>query len=283
MTGQAEKPALIVSLTPALQETRVVDRLRVGDVNRCRSVTRSDAGKGVNVARVIEQLGGRAVLTGFGKGVPVRVCVTIRDEATGAVTELVEEAPLPAPDVWRAFYRQYDRQVKRTGYVVMCGALMPGAPANVYAKLAAAASCPVIIDSQREPLLRVLRHRPFLVKLNAHELQNTLGKAGPGELLKRGALNVLVTDGAKGARLVTPAGKWDYRPPRIKPVNPIGSGDAVTAGIVVGLQRGQELPEAVRLGIACGTANALTPTSGYVVVRDVRRLLREVESRSRTL
>ena len=222
-------------------------------------------------------------LVGFRNDAPGRVCVTIRDEATGRVTELVEEAPLPKPGEWRAFYRQYDRLVKRAGLVAISGALMPGAPADVYAKLCAAAKKPVIIDSQREPLLRALRHRPLLAKLNVHELENTLGKtpvvAGARQLIERGAGNVLVTHGAKGAWLVTPAAVWFFTPPRIQPVNPIGSGDAVTAGIVVGFLRGAELPEAVRLGIACGAANALTPTSGQVIPGDVRRLLPAVKLR----
>ncbi len=279
MREQVEKIALCVGLTPTVQDTRVVARLQVGEVNRCRSVIRTISGKGVNVARVIETLGGHVELVGFGNAAPRRVCVTIRDEATGDITELVEEAPLPKPGEWRALYRDFNRLVRCASHVAISGALMPGAPADVYAKLIAASPCPVIIDSQREPLLRALRFRPYLVKLNVHELKATLGTGGARELMQRGAQNVLVTDGARGARLVTPGGMWLYTPPKIKPVNPIGSGDATTAGIVVGLQRGQELPEAVKLGIACGAANALTATSGEVVPRDVRRLLPEVSLR----
>lgn len=292
------KTVLCVGLTPALQDTRVVDRLRLGDVTRCRSVTYSLAGKGVNVARILRQLGARALVTGFAGGdtgrlfladpagryirtaAPTRVCVTIREETTGRVTELVGEAALPAPREWRAFYRLFDRLARRADVVVISGALMPGAPANVYAKLCAATTGPVVIDSQREPLRAALRYRPWLAKLNAHELENTLGPTpilpGARRLLELGAQNVLITHGPRAAWLVTPSGAWRIRPPKIQAVNPIGSGDAVTAGLVTAWLRGETLPDAVRFGIACGAANALTPTAGDVDPRAARRLLRQV-------
>jgi fructose-1-phosphate kinase PfkB-like protein len=114
------------------------------------------------------------------------------------------------------------------------------------------------------------------------ELGRTLGRpvrserdvwGGARRLLERGAQHVLVTAGARGAWLVTPSQMWRYHSPRLQAVNPIGSGDAVTAGIASGLLRGQPLCEAVRLGIACGAANALTSQAGTLVPRDVRRLL----------
>jgi tagatose 6-phosphate kinase len=55
-------------------------------------------------------------------------------------------------------------------------------------------------------------------------------------------------------------------------VNPVGSGDAMTAGICRGLDQRRPHPEAVRLGLACGAANALTRAAGDVVPADVRRI-----------
>ena len=66
-------------------------------------------------------------------------------------------------------------------------------------------------------------------------------------------------------------------PPRIKPVNPIGSGDAFTAGLVSRLVRGDDLGEACRWGTAAGTANALTPMPGEVNQDDVERLIGEIQ------
>jgi tagatose 6-phosphate kinase len=73
--------------------------------------------------------------------------------------------------------------------------------------------------------------------------------------------------------------KWVVTPPVVAAVNPIGSGDAMMAGIATALDRGQAMVEAVRFGVACGAANALTATSGEVRRADVMRLLRRVTVR----
>jgi len=303
---------LCVGLTPALQEIRQFTRFVPGAVNRATAVTHSAAGKGVNTARILHTLGAPALATGFLGGdtgrlildslrrwgvrhdfvrVPerTRVCVTVLDAATGQTTELVEEARYPSRQAWNSFDCRYARLSRRAAMVVLSGALMPGAPVTTYRRLVKlAGSVPVIIDSQKEPLRRVLPLRPFIAKLNVHELENTLGRPlraepailrGACELLAAGAQHVVLTHGAAGAWLVTPTGTWHYRPPRIRAVNPIGSGDAVTAGIAFGLWKNRPLVEAVRLGVACGTANALTQEVGDVRVADVRRLVPRVRAK----
>jgi fructose-1-phosphate kinase PfkB-like protein len=47
----------------------------------------------------------------------------------------------------------------------------------------------------------------------------------------------------------------------------------MAAGIVTGVLRGQDVPEACRLGTACGVANAMVPVSGYLRREDVERVL----------
>lgn len=297
---------LCVGLSPAFQEIRPFPRFAPGTVNRSRVVTRAAAGKGVNTARVLRALGGPALATGFLGGdtgrlllrdldrwrvrhdfvrVPdrTRVCVTVLDETTGEATELVEEARSPGRQAWDDFDRRFNRLRRRSSLILLSGALMPGAPADTYRQLVKlAGTVPVIIDSQQLALLRALPLRPLIAKLNVRELENTLGRKlradaarlrGAKELLAAGAQNVVLTHGAAGAWLVRPTGAWQYRPPRLKAVNPIGSGDAMTAGIAFGLWKGRSLVEAVRLGVACGAANALTLTAGHVRLADVRRLL----------
>ena len=301
------KSILCIGLTPALQELREFKSFQLGEVNRSPAIHRSVAGKGPNVARVLRQLGGQPVLLGFVGGEtgrfittnlrregvaeklirtnqPTRICTTLFDHATGTITELVEESQLPNRVAWQQFFRTLELSLKQARYVVIAGALMPGANPEIYRKIAQR-SGPVIIDSQRAPLLGVLEFRPLIAKLNVHELENTLGRkfpnekrilAGARELIAAGAQHVVVTHGAAGAWLVTGDQAWHYQPPRLQPVNPIGSGDAVTAGICRQLEQGIALPAAVRYGVACGAANALTLIAGTVELPTVRRLFRQV-------
>jgi 1-phosphofructokinase family hexose kinase len=305
---KTETRILCVGLTPAVQEIRHFDALAVGEVNRARRVIRSPAGKGPNVAHVLKALGARPMLVVFAGGhtgemflghmgrigvacdivgtkAPTRVCVTLIEGSTGRTTELVEESSLPTAAEWRRFQSAYNRLVKSAGVVTLAGALMPGAPESTYRHMAAVAhrnGAAVLIDSQGRPLLQALAEKPLLAKLNVAELQKTLGRkmdsaekilSGARKLAALGAENVLVTHGAKGAWLATSEDAWRYSSPRVPSCNPIGSGDAVTAGIAFALGRGDTLVEAVRLGIACGAANVLTPTPGTVRKTDVKRLL----------
>lgn len=302
---------LCVGLTPAVQDIRVLGSIAMGEVNRCASVDRSPAGKGTNVAHVLRTLGHAPLLTGFVGGesgnlyeaqidrlgirtafvrtaAPTRVCVTLIERDTGRITELVEESALPSAREWRAFHLTFGKLLRHARLVTLTGALMPGAPPALYRDLAALAAkrrVPVLIDSQKAPLLQTLPQRPLLAKLNVHELENTLAArlasptailAGARRLMNKGARHVLVTNGGDGAWLVTPEAAWHYPAPKVKVCNPIGSGDAVTAGVALGLVRGQPIAEAIRLGLACGSANVLTPKPGLVRPADVRRLLSKI-------
>jgi fructose-1-phosphate kinase PfkB-like protein len=93
-------------------------------------------------------------------------------------------------------------------------------------------------------------------------------------LLKNGPQYAVITDGAKSVNVSEKPGQTltMLKPPRVAAKNPIGSGDAMMAGIAVGLMRGKSVLDAVRLGVACGAANAMTAEPGLVRLTDVKRL-----------
>jgi tagatose 6-phosphate kinase len=99
------------------------------------------------------------------------------------------------------------------------------------------------------------------------------------ELGERGAQRVVVTADKDSTLAFDGTSFWRIIAPQIRAVNPIGSGDAFTAGLVWRLLGGEDLGEACRWGSAAGAANALTPMPGEVNREDVGRLEREVEVR----
>lgn len=311
MTNATRHPVLCVGLTPALQRTIRFSNLRVEAVNRATAVTTTAAGKAVNVARVLRTLDRMVRLTGFlggstGEAVrtevealgvethcavtaaPTRICQTLINERTGEVTELVEETPLPQPREWDDFMRRYAALLQGTSLVVLSGTLMPGAARDVYHDLVAraeTAGIPVLIDSHGEPLTLALRAKPWLVKLNAEELEQTCNAAFNSDeslvsaaraLLGEGARAVLITRGEKASVFVQGDAAHTIRPPRIDPLNPIGSGDSVAAGIVDAHLRGDPLVKAVCFGMACGAANALTEWPGHLHRTDIERIRPEM-------
>lgn len=308
---------LCVGLTPCLQRTLFFDRFTPGAVNRAVSVRETASGKAVNVARVGAALGVPATVLGFvggetgkrfvqfldGSGLehrliecaaPTRICQTLVDRARadGSVTELVEEAVLPDPDAWRAFDHLFRATVASpdVGLVVISGSPPPGSASDIYhrsIRIARDFRIPVLLDSQKSYLLEALAARPWCVKLNREELAASIGRAmdseaalreGVGELRNRGGEHVMITDGPNPALVAAGRELYTVEPPVLNQViNPIGSGDALSAGIAVGTLRGFAFPEAVRLGMACGAANALTDTAGVVEAERVHQFFERTE------
>jgi fructose-1-phosphate kinase PfkB-like protein len=93
------------------------------------------------------------------------------------------------------------------------------------------------------------------------------------KLLDLGAQNAVITLGADGAIASDGTHFWRIKPPAVKAVNSVGSGDAFTAGLAAALVDGAPLPDACRLGAACGAANALTLMAGELDPQEVQRLV----------
>jgi fructose-1-phosphate kinase PfkB-like protein len=170
---------------------------------------------------------------------------------------------------WMRFEQKFAELQRRAEWMVFSGTLPPSAPDDFLLRLLRLTERPCLIDSHRAPLLCALGAQPRMVKLNREELAVTVPGLPPEAalrgLLAAGAQAVLMTDGKHPALLIEaphPKVVFNIRPPEVRVVNPIGSGDAVTAGIVVALARGESLPEAVRFGMACGAAQTLTPMAG---------------------
>ena len=87
----------------------------------------------------------------------------------------------------------------------------------------------------------------------------------------------VLTLGEQGALFAAGERRWSARPPRVEAINPIGSGDAMTAGLMAGLVRGLPPEECFRLGMAAAAANTLTWEACRFDAAVVEALLPKVE------
>lgn len=303
---------LCVGTTPALQRVMVFNRLVPGEVNRARQTVDGVAGKSINVAKVLRALGGRPLATGFvgpvrgrqlrveleSRGIEcefvivaedTRQCVTVIDETTGAVTELVEESRPVAAEAYGSLFRTVERRMGGCRAAVMSGTIATGGPVDLYARcvrLARAAGALAVVDASGPALAEALEAKPDVVKPNQTELATTVGRsladgasvwAAVRELEERGAGRVVVTAGARPTLAWDGQHGWRLTTPAVKAVNPIGSGDAFTAGLVLRLGEGDDLGEACRWGAAAGAANALNLLAGEVEAPEVKRLAAAVQ------
>lgn len=304
MSMSASFESISFGFAPALQKSSVFEAVRLGEVNRARSTHWGIGGKGANVARMIVQLGGCARLLGFSGGVngeryerllveegvrhehvrvagETRICHTLLESDGALTTELVEEMQAVSAADEAAMWDLIAAADLR-GVHALSGKLPAGLSDDFYARISGVIRDQggvAIVDTQGEPLRMALQQGPF-VKLNREELTRTIGVEDVVEAgvlaLEAGASGLLVTDGANTSMLFSGEECFRIEPVRVEPVNPVGSGDAVTAGMVVALQRGGSLEEAVRLGMACGASNAAQVACGVIDLEQVAVLKEQV-------
>jgi tagatose 6-phosphate kinase len=298
---------LVVGLSPAWQRTLMFGGFIPGEVNRATHVDETASGKGVNVARVASILGADVRLLTVAGGArgkllrekleqqrfethfarvkaETRICQTLLG-GDGA-TELVEESGALTLVEVRKVRRAFGTEVRKAKLVILTGTVPDGCGEDFYAQLATESQrlgVPVLVDAQKAQLVNTLKRRPFLVKINRDELAAATGvncergsvmSRALRRLIKVGPQYAVITDGSKNVYAIEKPGRvvTMLNPPPVKAKNPIGSGDAMMAGIAVGLWRGESMTEAIRLGIACGAANAMTAEPGFVRLADVKRL-----------
>ena len=306
---------LCVCLNPAVQRTMEFQKLGLGQVNRATKIETHVGGKGMNVARVLRQLEVADIVLCFLGGKtgeivkeqfrqqhiplqyiethsPTRICTTLLDVQNYTQTELVEEGAAVTEAEVNALYSLFQELLSEVVMVTISGTAPPGVPESLYAEwvtLAYERNIPIIVDAPGQLLMKCLAAHPLLLKPNWQELEKALGEkfSGPRELKsallslaghhQHGATRWVISRGAEGVYVLDEGESYRFIPPSVSVVNPIGSGDAMTAGIVAALLRGESIRQAIRFGVACGAANALTSLAGWVESDEVEALYPQIQ------
>jgi len=289
---------ITVTLNAALDVTYRVPSLRPHTTHRVVDIAERPGGKGLNVARVLADLGHRAVVTGFAGGtagdelrrrlaavtradlltdalVPTagatRRTVGVVDAATGDTTMFNEPGPTVSPAEWSSFVDVYRGLLAsgEAGAVALCGSLPPGVPVGAYADLvreARSAGVFVLLDTSGEPLRRGLAARPDLIKPNVDELAGLTGFSEPAraarDARRRGARAVAASLGAEGMLAVSEEGVWQALPPGRLAGNPTGAGDSAVAGLLSGVVEGLPWPRRLARAVALSAATVVAPAAG---------------------
>lgn len=306
---------MLVTLTmnPALDVTADVDEVRPNHKLRLHSTRRDAGGGGVNVAKVAHVLETpvRAIFPCGGAsgdivgrlldaaGVPIDPVQISEPTRQGmSVNELTSSDQysfaLPGPVLTDPEQVECLQRLREhapdADLVVASGSLPPSVPDDFYQRVAdicAEFGVRLIVDTSGEGLNR-LRAGVFLIKPSLRELREFCGDELPTQddqvaaaramVVSGRARHVLVSKGGDGALLVDAESALRFPAVPVTSGSGVGAGDAMVAGVAVGVMRGQQLAEAVRLGIACGAAALLTPGSSSCTHADVRRLLAHTAS-----
>lgn len=303
--------ATIVTLTmnPTIDESSALDSVAAEIKMRCDPPRYEPGGGGINVSRAVVKLGGAstAVYTAGGhtgrllqrllteEGIdhhPVHIAGTTRENfiiyerSSGLQYRFGMPGPELTADEWlRCLDAVFEHEAD---YLVASGSLPPGVMDDFYAHVAQRArerGTRLIVDTSGPALEKAVRAGVFLLKPNISELEAFVGQPIQSRshlrevtraLIAEGqAEAVVVSLGAGGAVFVAPGVFVQLQAPIVPVQSKVGAGDSMVGGIVTALAAGRDLMDAVRYGIAAGTAAVMTPGTELCRLEDTERLYRE--------
>lgn len=303
---------ITVTLNPAVDQTLELERLTLGDTNRVRDSRIDPGGKGINVSRVLRELGRESLAAGLAPGSlgkfvehsllelgilcdfvhtrgQTRTNLTVVDESAHETTLLSYRGPDVDPRHIHTLETRLRRYLSANDWLVVGGSIPPSIALETYQELmdlGHLAGAHTVIDADAEALEAGLRGRPEIAKANHHEAERLLGKTlesdgdllGAGEDLRAaGASVAVITAGPRGAVAVAEEGVWWAWPPETVVASAVGAGDALLAGMLFKLEENPAgLEEAMRWGTAAGAAACLSSGTQLCLRDDVARILPNV-------
>ncbi len=301
----------VLCLNPAIDKLFEIDGFAVGEDYPGQTPRVAVGGKGVNVARVLSQLGEDVRLYAFlgedgGEAVrremtarcscvfvsvpgACRTTINILDRAGGRETVITEAGPRADVEQTRRLLAELDRALCPGDMVCCSGSIIPGAPEDFYAsvsRMAASAGARCALDCNAHTLPPSLAGASYaLVKPNERELAALTGqpRTQDARALRRMAREgmpqaerVLVSMGAAGGVLLAPGGAWRASLPPVRVVSSVGSGDATLAGALSALARGMDGAQTLRLAMACGVTNAALGGNGSIERQELARVMENI-------
>ena len=232
-------------------------------------------------------------------GGETRRTVTIVDAERGQTAVFNEPGPGVTVPEYAAFEADYTAGLAGAAVVVLTGSLPPGLGPASYAaliRLAGRAGVPAVLDAGGKALRLGAAARPAVIKPNLAELEQAAGHSlrsahsGDGDappdlravaaaardLMAAGAQAAVVSLGPGGLLALTGSGCWHATAPDATVRNPTGAGDAVVAGLALGLASGWSWPDRLRHAAALGTATVAAPVAGEFDRAEYERLRADV-------
>ena len=298
-----------VTLDPLLERAVGVEELVYDDVNCIIEEHKRPGGKGIDVSRVIKELGGESIALGFaggysgleltdmliGEGI-VSDFARINSESRSSITIYQRKKKIqtllctPSPAISQAevdsFFKKAN-DIPPGSDVVISGNVPAGLDEGIFARLIKALkkrNIKVFLDSDQEAFKLGVDAAPFLIKPNIFEFNRLTGGSVSevkeiAEAVKhyRDSVEyIIVSIGGRGALGFSKDGDYHARPPKVKVRNSLGAGDSLLGGVVSVMSKSGSFEEALRVGVACGTAATLGISGSLCKTTDVDSIKKEV-------
>lgn len=296
-----------LTLNPALDYVVHTKKLNFGGISRSEKEEIIAGGKGINVSAVLSELGHETLAYGFIGGFTgaelekkvrelgirtdfiglesgnTRINVKIR--ATEE-TDINASGPVISKENIKALFEKLKR-LKSGDFLCLSGSAPKNLGDGIYAdavKLVSENGVKAVVDAEGKLLQNTIKYKPFLIKPNTDELEGLFNKKfetaddirkAAHTLRELGAENVIVSMGKDGALLCCEQGDFFAAAPSGKVISTVGAGDSMVAGFLSGYAESGDMSNALRLGIAAGSATAFT--LGTAHGEEIRKLYETVE------
>lgn len=292
---------LTVTMNPSVDISYPIENFQLDGVNRCKEVSKTAGGKGLNVSCVISLMQENVLATGIvggflGKFIQKeldssqishyfyeiteesRNCIAILHN--GMQTEVLESGPTITKSQAEEFHAHFESLLSDIQIVTISGSLPKGVDHFYYNRLldaCAERNIQVLLDSSGDYLEEAMKNsnKPYLIKPNLEELRQLVKKENAElnqsdliEILETTLLKdipiIVVSMGKHGAFVRWKEEYYQVQIPEIPVVNPVGSGDATIAGLAVGLKNHLSPFEILKTAMATGMLNAMEEKTGYI-------------------
>ena len=295
-----------LTLNPALDyDMYLENELEAENLNLAKEVNYRAGGKGINVSKVLKNLGIESTAIGYVAGFVGDFIVkdlqkdgiksefveldgitriNVKVNGNDKETELTGVSPKITDEKLQELVKKM-ADLKDGDILVLSGSIPLSISNKIYKELSenVKANVEIVLDT-RGNLLQDNIHNNLFVKPNIHELRDMFGEKLETKqkivekckyFLDRGVKNVILSRGGDGALLVNKKFVLEASVPKGKLINSIGAGDSMVAGFVAGFVKGMSTEDAFKLAVASGSATAYS--YGMAEKDLVDRLYSEIE------
>lgn len=301
-----------LTLNPALDKTIIVESFRLNQLNRIKKVHKDAGGKGINVSKMLNNLGQQSTAAGF-LGGAAGTFIKKEVENSGIKTEFVETAEetrtntkmvdpvnntftdlnesgahISAANIEELKIKLF-ADLKSDDILVLAGSVPAGVDEDIYfqlIELAKERKIKTILDADG-PLFRAgIKAAPTLIKPNEHELalhfkeefkdlKTMIRKAE--SLLDTGIQMIMLSLGKDGAVFITAEQKYKIEPLKLDVKSTVGAGDAMVAGLAYALENELNLKEMLKTAAAASSATLIKDGTEMGSLEDLKRLKKSIQ------
>ena len=300
-----------ITLNPALDRTLWIQKIKPDDSNRIEKEERYAGGKGIDVSKVLKELGiinkalgfvggfdgeeleGRLVNEGISCDFvrisnETRTNIIVNDMKERNQTIFSARGPEIKPYELMQMIHKVEK-LENPEIVIISGSLPPGIHPEIYLKIieiVKSKGAKIVLDTDGDALRESIHSVPDIIKPNVHELSRLAGTDlkemadiinAARNTCEKGIGIILVSMGAKGILLISDKEQYLASPPKVNVVNTIGAGDSAVAGFIYGIASGKNHDESLIYAVAAGTATTLRPGSALCRREDFLKIVPQVK------